>query len=59
MIGIETQSVYQFGYPVFSALPDLTIKVNSFDDLKKNMHFLLNRLQILLKLFTHYIFGHQ
>ena len=55
MIGI----VYRFGYPLLLALPDLTAEVNYFDDLKKKLHFLLNRLQLLHKLFTHYIFGHQ
>ena len=55
MIGNDTHSVYHFGYPQSRALPDLTTKVNYFDDLNKNMHFLFNRLRILHRLFTHFI----
>ena len=38
MIGIDSQSVYHFGYPLFLTLPDLTTKVNSFYDLNKDRH---------------------
>ena len=41
MISIDTHSVYHFGYPLFWSLPDLTTKVNSFDDLNKNRHFFI------------------
>ena len=54
MIDIDPHNVYHFGYPLFLALPHLTTTVNSFDDLKKNRHF-FNQLQMLHKLFTHYI----
>ena len=30
-------SVYQFGYPAFLALPELTTKTNSFDDFNKKI----------------------
>ena len=40
-ISIDSQSVYHFGYPLFGSLPDLTTKVNSFDDLNKNRHFFI------------------
>ena len=53
MINIDPHIVYHFGYPLFLHLPDLTTKVNYFDDLKKNRRFLLNRLRMLHKLFTH------
>ena len=39
MISIDPHSVYHFGYPI--SLPDLTIKVNYFDDLKKRSIFLI------------------
>ena len=39
MIGIEPHRVYRFSKSTVLSLPDLTIKVNSCDDLKKNMHF--------------------
>ena len=35
MISIDPHNVYHFGYPLFYFLPDLTTKVNFFDDLKK------------------------
>ena len=35
MISIDPHSVYHFRYPLFRSLPDLTINVNSIDDLKK------------------------
>ena len=40
MVSIDPHNVYHFGYPLFSSLPDPTNKVNSFDDLNKNRHFL-------------------
>ena len=52
MIDIDPHGAYHFGYPLFETLPDLMTRVNSFNDLKKNIA------QILLKLFTHYIFEH-
>ena len=58
MIGIDPHSFYHFGYPLFETLPDLTTKVNYFDDLNQNRH-LKNRLHVLHTLFTHYTFGHQ
>ena len=33
--------VYHFVYPQFLFLPDITTKINSFDDLKKNRHFFI------------------
>ena len=41
MSSIDPHSVYHFGYPLFLSLPDLTTKVNSFDDLNKNRRFVL------------------
>ena len=38
MVSIDPHIVNHFGYPLFCSLPDLTTKVNSFDDLKKNGH---------------------
>ena len=46
MIAFGPLSFYYFRYPLFRALPDLTNKVNSFDDLNK-IRIFLNRLQIL------------
>ena len=34
MIGFDLQSIYHFGFLLFSAFSDLTTKVNSYDDLK-------------------------
>ena len=59
MISIDPQRVYHFGYPLFRSLPDLTTKVNSFDDLNKNRIFLLNRLHTFINLVTHYTSGHK
>ena len=60
MISIDPHSIYHFGYRLFLSLPDLTTKVNSFDDLEKKIGiFLLNRLRTLLKLVTHYTSGHE
>ena len=42
MIGIDSHIVYNFGYPLFRSLPDLTTEINSFNDLNKIRHFLLN-----------------
>ena len=47
MIGIGPRGIYHFGYPLFQALPDVTTKVNSFDDFN---FFLLHRLWTLLYL---------
>ena len=57
MISIDPDSVYHFGYLLFCSLPDLTTKVNSFDDLKKSRHFFIKSTadvtQIIHTLFTH------
>ena len=53
MIGIDPQSVNDFRHTLLLTLPDLTTKVNYFDDLNKNMYFSVNRLRVLHKLFTH------
>ena len=45
-IGIGPHSEHHLGYPLF-VLPNLTTKVNSFDDLKRKYAFLLNRLRML------------
>ena len=46
-IGLDPTMGLLFLITIFLALPDLTTKVNSYDDLK-NTHFLLNLLRILL-----------
>ena len=40
MIGIDSLIVYNFGYPLFWSLLDLTTQVKSFDDLKKLAFFI-------------------
>ena len=55
---ISLDPIECFEYPIVLALPDLTTKVNSFDDLNKNTHLLIKP-RISVELFTHYIFGYQ
>ena len=56
MTSTDPHSVSILDIHYFDPYLDLITKVNSLDDLNKNRHFLLNRLRILHKLYTHYIF---
>ena len=62
-ISIDPHSVYHFGYPLFRSLPDLTTKVNSFDDLIKVGFFIKSTAGVIMKyyykLFTRFILGQQ
>ena len=50
MIGIDLQCLPFWISSIFRLrIPDLMTKVNSFDDVNKNTHFLLNQLLMLLK----------
>ena len=51
-IDIDPQRVYNFGYPV---LPDLTTKVNSFDDFEQRYKFFFsNRYDMMISLYALY-----
>ena len=53
MMGIISDSVYHFEYPIFLSLPHLMTEVSSLDDL-------LNRMRTLLvKVVRHYTSGHK